>query len=86
MKGFSYTIKNKEGLHARPAGAIIKLASSFGSTIELSCKTKKVSLKGGIFSLMGLGLRYGDAIEVRVDGPDEDEALKALKQEFEALL
>lgn len=86
MKGFSYVIQNKEGLHARPAGAIIQKASGFGSTIELSCKGKKVSLKGGIFALMGMGLRHGDAIEVSIDGPDEDAALEALKQEIESLL
>lgn len=86
MKGFSYTIKNPEGLHARPAGLIIKTASGFGSTIDLSCKSKKASLKGGIFALMGLGLRCGDAIEVRIDGPDEDAALASLKKLIEELL
>ena len=86
MKGFSHTIKNPEGLHARPAGEIIKTASGFGCTINLSCRGKEVSLKGGIFALMGLGLRQGDAIEVRIDGPEEEQALTTLKELFERLL
>lgn len=86
MQGFSHIIKNPEGLHARPAGAIIKCASGFGCTIDISCKGKQASLKGGIFGLMGLGLRCGDAIEIRCDGEGEAEAVAALKKLAEELL
>lgn len=86
MQGFSYTIKNPEGLHARPAGAIIKSACEFGCTIDIMCKGKKASLKGGIFALMGLGIRNGDAIEIRCDGEDEAKAVETLKKLIEELL
>lgn len=80
MKKFAYTIKNKEGVHARPAGEFIKKASEFHCNVELSAKGQTVSLKGGIFSLMGLGLRDGDEIEVCCNGSDEAAACAAVQE------
>lgn len=85
MKKFSYVIQNKEGVHARPAGELIKTASEFRANVELQAKGQTVSLKGGIFALMGLGLRKDDDIDVVCSGPDEAEALLAVKAKVEEL-
>lgn len=74
MKTFDYTIKNREGIHARPAGALIKECSQYSCHIELSAKGQTVSIKTGIFSLMSLGLRCGDTISIKFNGEDEETA------------
>ena len=83
MQQFVYKIKDKDGGHARPADLIIHHAVKFKSDIILTAKGKQISLKGGIFSLMGLGIRCGDEIAVSCTGEDEAEAVIDLKQAFE---
>lgn len=86
MKTFDYTIKNPEGLHARPAGALIKECSAFSSQIDISAHGQTVSLKGGIFSLMSLGLRRGDTISVKFTGEDEEKAFEKIKESIMSTL
>ncbi len=79
MKEFSYTIKDPNGIHARPAGVHVKEAKTFASTItvlkgEKSCDMKK------ILALMGMGIKQGDTISVRVEGADEDACAAAVAQ------
>ncbi len=82
MEKLTYTIKDRDGMHARPAGAVIKAAGGFKSSIELVHKDRKVSLKGGIFGLLGLGIRLGDEIVLIIEGEDEKEALEAMSKAF----
>ena len=86
MQGFSYIIKNPNGLHIEPASKIIKLAATFVSSINLRCQSRAVSLKSSIFGLMGLGLSYGDIVEVYFDGSDEEQASQAFQQLFQQVL
>ncbi len=83
MQRFIYTITDRDGIHARPAGVIIQAAHKFKSDVVLKAKGRQISLKGGIFSLMGLGIRCGDEIEVVCTGEDEAEAAAAMRQSFE---
>ncbi|MDO5352978.1 MAG: HPr family phosphocarrier protein [Succinatimonas sp.] len=78
MKRITYTVKDRDGMHARPAGAIIKAAGVFHSSIALIHKDRKVSLKGGIFGLLGLGIRHNDEIILEIDGDDELVASNAM--------
>ncbi len=78
MKRIAYTVKDRDGMHARPAGAVIKAAGAFHSSIVLIHKDRKVSLKGGIFGLLGLGIRCNDEIVLEIDGDDELEAANAM--------
>ena len=64
MQQFTYTIKDRDGIHARPAGALIKEAKSFKSKITIDAHGKTADLKGGIFALMGLGIRCGWEVTV----------------------
>lgn len=86
MQSFTYTIKDRDGVHARPAGAIIKAANAYKCQVWIEAKGKKLSLKGGIFSLMGLGIRCGDEIRIECDGEDEAEAAAGLKKSFSQFL
>ena len=45
MQKFTYVIKDELGIHARPAGLLVKEAKKFASTITLSCGEKKAVAK-----------------------------------------
>ncbi len=77
MKTFDYIIKDENGIHARPAGALVKKASEFRSDIRLSTASKKADAKR-IFSVMSLGAKKGQTITVETEGPDEDSAADAM--------
>ena len=74
MKNFKYTIKDPDGIHARPAGLLVKTAEKFQSKITLVNNGKTGDAKG-IFSVMGLNVKCGDEIELMAEGPDEEEAI-----------
>ncbi len=74
MKSFKYTIKDPDGIHARPAGMLVKAAGKFQSKITLKNNEKCGDAKG-IFSVMGLNVKCGDEIEIAAEGPDEEEAI-----------
>ncbi|MBR5218966.1 MAG: HPr family phosphocarrier protein [Clostridia bacterium] len=74
MKSFKYTIKDPDGIHARPAGLLVKTAGKFQSKITLLNNERSGDAKG-IFSVMGLNVKCGDEIEIMAEGPDEEEAI-----------
>lgn len=82
MKTFEYTIKDELGIHARPAGLLVKEAKKFESecTITKDGKTKKLTQ---LMMLMSLGVKQGDTVTVTVEGADEDTAVESLKAFFE---
>lgn len=81
MKTFTYTIKDKEGIHARPAGIIVAEAKKFTSNIQISAKGKTSDLKR-IFGVMGLCVKCGEEVSITIDGADENEAAGALEKVF----
>ena len=83
MKEFSYVITDKEGIHARPAGLLVKEAAKFASDIKVSKDDKRGDLKR-IFSVMGLGAKCGDTLTVTISGADEDAAAAAVEAFFKA--
>jgi phosphocarrier protein len=72
-------IVNQEGLHARPAAKIVRLASSFDSNIELLKDELAVNGKS-IMGVMMLAAECGSSIVVRADGPDAEQAVEAITQ------
>lgn len=82
MKQFDYIIKDSLGIHARPAGLLVKTAGKFQSSIEIICNGKSVDAKK-LFALMGLGVKYNSSVTVTANGTDEDEAISELKNFFE---
>ena len=73
------TIANKNGLHARPAAEIVKTAAKFKSEITLIRDDLEVNGKS-IMGVMMLAAEVGSTITIRADGPDESDAVVALKE------
>jgi phosphocarrier protein len=71
------TIVNQDGLHARPAARIVRLANSFESEIELSKDGVEVNGKS-IMGVMMLAAECGSSITIRATGPDAEQAVAAL--------
>ncbi|WP_312642938.1 HPr family phosphocarrier protein [Hydrogenoanaerobacterium sp.] len=78
MKKFEYTIKDALGLHARPAGLLVKCASGYKSAVTLTRGDKSGDAKR-LFAVMGLAVKCGDVISIAVDGEDEDAAYQGIK-------
>ncbi len=83
MKSFSYTIKDAQGIHARPAGILVKKAAGFNCAITITKGEKKGDLKK-VFSVMGLAAKCGDEIIVCFDGEDEELAYNEITQIIQA--
>ncbi len=76
-------ITNKHGIHARPASAIVKLASKYQSSIHLEVDGNKVSAKS-IMGVLMLAASYDTAITIHAEGEDEGAALNELKELFDS--
>lgn len=85
MKKFEYAVKHEVGIHARPAGLLVKEAKKYESKISIT-KDGKSAEATKLMALMGLGVKFGDTVEVIVDGADEDTAFEGVKAFFEANL
>lgn len=70
-------IVNKNGLHARPAAEIVKLAAKFQAEITIVKDDLDVNGKS-IMGVMMLAAEHGSTILLRAEGPDADAALEAL--------
>lgn len=77
MVQVSYTIKNEEGLHARPASDFCKTAGRFKSQISVIKDGEEYDAKS-ILLVLCIGAEKGDTIEIRANGEDEQEAVNAL--------
>lgn len=82
MKEFKVVIKDPVGLHARPAGLLVKQAAAFKSKITISGNGKSADGKK-LIMLMGLGIKQGMEVICRIEGEDEDAAAEALQRFFE---
>ena len=81
MKQFSYVIKDKEGIHARPAGIVVAEAKKFTSNVTIENKGKSADLKR-IFGVMSLCVKANEEVVVKVEGADEEACAKALEKAF----
>ena len=86
MTTFNYTITDPVGIHARPAGLLVKEIKSFaGSAVTITKGEKSVNaLK--LMALMQMGIKQGDTVTVSVDGGDETAVAAALENFFKANL
>lgn len=80
MKSFDYTITDEVGIHARPAGLLVKEVKKYDTVIKVTKDGKSVEAKK-LMALMGLGVKKGDTVTVSVEGNDE-EAVAAKMEEF----
>ena len=78
MKDFTFEIRDAAGLHARPAGALVKEAKKYQSRITLSANGKTASA-GRLMALLSMGLRCGTAVRFEIEGEDEEECAAAVR-------
>lgn len=74
MKEFIYTVTDPQGIHARPAGELVK---EFTSSVTISKDGKSGDCKK-IFAIMGLGIKGGMEVVLKFDGEDEDAAYEKI--------
>ena len=85
MVSFKYTITDEVGIHARPAGILVKEAKKYPATITL--KTAKGSADARkLMAIMALGVEQNDEVTVEVEGENEEQAAKEIQAFFEANL
>jgi phosphocarrier protein len=73
----SVQVINKNGIHARPAAEIVKLAAKYKADITVMRDDLEVNGKS-IMGVMMLAAECGATVQLRAEGPDADEALDAL--------
>jgi len=79
MQEFSYTIKDSCGVHARPAGMLVKMAKGFGGTVTVACGEKQCEMKK-LMALMSMGIKQGDTVKITVEGEGEEAFAAQLSQ------
>lgn len=76
------TVKNRAGIHARPATLIAQMANKFTSEITLEKDSIVVNAKS-IMGVITMAAGYNTTMTLKVDGPDESEAASAIENLFE---
>lgn len=79
MTKFDYTITDALGIHARPAGLMVKEAAKFKSAVKIECNGKTADVKR-LLALMGLAVKTGQTITMSAEGEDETAAAAALEK------
>ena len=73
-------IRNRLGLHARPAMAFVDAAAAFASEITVRREDSTESIDGkSIMQMMMLAATQGTTLEVTADGEDAEAACAALR-------
>ncbi|MBR2722192.1 MAG: HPr family phosphocarrier protein [Clostridia bacterium] len=77
MKQFQCPVRDENGMHARPAGALSNLAKQFSSEVRVRCGQRDANAKR-LISLMSLGAKAGEVLEFEIVGEDEEAASDAI--------
>lgn len=78
MMSFQYQVKDPVGLHARPAGLLVKFTQGRGSSISVQKGGRKVDAKR-LLAVMGLSAKQNDTVVFTLEGPSEREDCEALR-------
>ena len=76
-------IKNRAGIHARPASLLVQCAAGFASSIHLQKDSERVNAKS-IMGIIALGVTYNSEVIICAEGSDEEEAATAIEKLFES--
>ena len=79
MKDLQYTMREACGIHARPAGLLVKVVKSNASTATIEKDGKSCDMRK-LVALMGMGVKQGDTVTIKVEGDDEDAAAEAIQK------
>ncbi len=75
------TVQHEAGIHARPASIIVKEATRFASEFHIHMYGYRINGKS-ILGLLTLAAEHGAELELEMDGPDEEEAMKKMVSLF----
>ncbi|HUM85493.1 MAG TPA: HPr family phosphocarrier protein [Lachnospiraceae bacterium] len=78
MQKFSYVITDGEGIHARPAGQLVKLCKSFSSKVKMDCNGKQVDA-AKLLAVMSVGAKQGHQVDFTIEGDKEEDEAKQLE-------
>ena len=81
MQQFTYTITDPIGIHARPAGLLVKAAKALDCAVTIQKGEKSVSAVK-LMNLMSMGIKQGDTVTVTVEGGDEEAGRRAMEEFF----
>lgn len=79
MQKFDHTVRDPEGIHARPAGLLVKCAQSCSSKVTIVAASGKSADAKRLFAVMGLGVKQNDRITLTVEGSEESADCEKLK-------
>lgn len=81
MKQFTYTIKDELGIHARPAGLLVKEAKNFKPDTKITItKGEKSADLTKLMNLMSMAVKCGDTVTLTFEGGDEEAAAAAIEK------
>lgn len=73
------TIKNKQGLHARPAAVFVQIANKYESEITVTKDNEEINGKS-IMGILMLAAEEGSMVSIKAVGVDAKEAIQELEQ------
>ena len=82
MKQFQYTVTDPLGIHARPAGLLVKAAKGLDSTITIAKEDGTSAAATKLMAVMGLAIKTGNTVTVTVEGGDEEHSAQAMEKFF----
>ena len=78
MKEFKHVINDPLGLHARPAGMLVKAVAGYASKVTFAAPTGTADAKR-LMAVMRLAAKQGMELTITVDGADEEKAAAELQ-------
>ncbi len=82
MLSFTYTIRDEIGIHARPAGLLVKKVKELDSKVTIR-KGEAAAEGARLMAIMAMGIKCNDEVSIEIEGGDEEASLAAVKAFFE---
>lgn len=82
MRQFDYTITDPVGIHARPAGTLVKEIKRYAGTTVTVTKGNETVNGLRLMALMGLKIKQGDTVTIGIEGENEDEVADKIEEFF----
>ena len=86
MKSFEYTISDPLGIHARPAGLLVKQIKGCADSAVTITKGEKSVNALKLMGIMQMGIKQGDTVRIDVEGGDEEAVAAAIEAFFKTNL
>lgn len=83
MKQFHYTITDPQGIHARPAGMLVKAVKELDSTVTITKDGSKVVDASRLMGVMSLAIKAGNTVTVSVEGGNEEANVATVEKFFQ---